>query len=186
MSAPGLTRRQQAELRLQRVELEDDRTRIERVERQKVKDADTAGIDAVLPPVSHDAVADLQQHFQRPLGRIMVRQGRQNACHLDAALKPAADFEEAPAGKAIHVFMHETGEPGKLAQDDRHGTRRVVAGRYHIVRSGGSVFDRSRSASQPSGEKRSRMRPALSIAPSMDRCSPFGIAVSRLTPSGFR
>ena len=79
--------------------------------------------------MGHDAVADLQHHVERSVRRIFARQPAERARDLDAALEPSSDFEKAPAGEAVHVLVQQAGKSGELAQDDGHGTGRVVARR---------------------------------------------------------
>ena len=89
--------------------------------------------------MGHDAVADLEQHFERAVGRILAGQPGDDAGDLDAALEAAADLEEAPAGEAVHVLVDEAGEAGELAQQHGHRAGRVVAG----LDAGGEVAARS-------------------------------------------
>ena len=109
-------------------DLEQHRARIERIEHQEVDGALRAGAHRVAAAVGHHAVADLEQHFERAVGRILARQPADDAGDLDAALEAAADLEEAPAGEAVHVLVDETGEARELAQQHGHRARRVVAG----------------------------------------------------------
>ncbi len=115
----------------------------------------------VLAPVGHDAVADLQHHVERTVRRILARQPGERAGDLDAALQPAADLEEAPAGEAVHVLVR-AGRRSRRAcagSPSWRASRRRPAPR--LSQSGARSSERSRSASQPSGEKRSRICPAL-------------------------
>ena len=95
---------------------------------------------AIAAAMGHDAVANLEQHFGGAFGRVIAAQPACDLGNLDAALKPAADFEKAPAREPVHVFMHEAGKPGELAQQDRHGPGGVVAGLDALWQSAGRFF----------------------------------------------
>src|SRR5688572_2979466 len=85
-------------------DLEDHRARVERIEHQEVDRALYARMHRVAPAMRHDAIADLEQHLERPIRRVLARQPGGDAGDLDAALEPAADLQEAPAGEAVHVL----------------------------------------------------------------------------------
>jgi hypothetical protein len=165
---------------LQFGELEDDRTRIERVERQQVDGALGAGADRIAAAVGHDAVADFEQHFERAVGRILGGEPGRGAGDLHGALEPAAQLEEAPAGKTIHVFMHETGKAASLRNSTVMALVASSPGRTLLAKRC-AVFCRSTKASQPSGEKRSRIWLALCTALSMDESRPSGMASAAST-----
>ena len=79
--------------------------------------------------MGHDTVADLQHHVERAIRGVRPRQPGQHARDLDATLQPSADFQEAPAGEAIHVLVQQAGEARELAQQDSHRPRGIIARR---------------------------------------------------------
>ncbi len=74
----------------------------------------------------HDAVADLEQHFERAVGCVGRGEPAGDTRHLDGTFDAAPQLEEAPACKAVHVFMHKAGEACELAQQHGHGTSGIV------------------------------------------------------------
>jgi hypothetical protein len=77
----------------------------------------------------------------------------------------AADRQEAPAGEAVHVFVHQTGKAGELAQQDCHRMAGVVARRTVVWNLRAVLAGRSAPASHPARSGRGyclRNRQALS------------------------
>ena len=114
---PSLTRsRQHIDLALEPFELEQHRARVERIERQRSTRLRRPERTVywrrwvmTLSPISSIMSS-------APSGASLARQPGEGAGDLDAALQPAADFEEAPAGKAVHVLVQKAREAGELAQ----------------------------------------------------------------------
>src|SRR6185312_16976924 len=73
--------------------LELDRAWVERIEHQQVDVGVAAARDIVAATMGHDAVADLEQHVERAVGRVVAREPARDAGDLDAALETPADLE---------------------------------------------------------------------------------------------
>jgi len=106
----------------------EHRARVHVVERQQVNDGSARGGDRVAPAVRHDAVADLDRKIERAVRRVRIGEPGQRAGHGDGPFERAADRQEPPAGEAVHVLVHQTGEAADLAQQHAHRAGGVVAG----------------------------------------------------------
>ena len=121
------------------VHLEEDRAWVERIERQKVGHRQARCVDVVAAAVGHDAVADFEQHVERAIGRLGTGHMAEKPRHVQPALDIAPERQEAPAGEAIHVLVHEAGKTRKLAQEDRHGVAGVVAVLHPLLETAGGL-----------------------------------------------
>ncbi len=95
-----------------RCDLEGDRARIVGIEQRHVAHRIGRDADQIARAIGDLRIDQVEQHVEIGGARLLHAEMAHEAAGVDAALQPAADFEEAPAGDAVHVLLRQAGNAG--------------------------------------------------------------------------